>query len=438
MRLLPLVLSAVMLTPFVTAQEKAPAPEAEELVYAVYVLRHGVRSPTSDAAQYGRFSSATWPQWSVPPGYLTAHGYALIKELGAYEREELAARGLLTPDGCSEVGRVSMHADSDQRTRETAKALAEGMFPGCKVAVNALQEGANDPLFHLPAVSVSSVKANAASTAVLGRVGNDPGSVVATHHDQLADLDRVLASCGTTASVHSRTSIFDVPASVDMSEDHLVTMRGPLNTAGTLTENMLLEYAEGMPAKDVGWGCVDGIKLRELIELHTKASDLTQRTPEVAVPQAAGLVRVVERSITQAGTGQVVPGAEGNPGDRLLVLVGHDTNLNNLAGALGLHWMLDGRRDDTPPGSGLVFELWKNRRLKTYSVRIFYMAQTLEQMRNAMPLTPENPPGKTSVFLPACGHGADGCDISSFDHALERAAEKAVASHASRVSQSGR
>ena len=420
MRLLPVVLSAVMLTPIVAAQEKAPAPEAEQLVYAVYVLRHGVRSPTSDVAQYGRFSSAKWPKWTVPPGYLTTHGYELIKELGAYDRWRgtRGAHSLLTPDGCSDAERISIHADSDQRTRETAKALAAGMFPGCRVAVSSSQEGANDPLFHLPAAGVSRVRADAATAAVLQRIGNDPQSVAATHRAQLAELDHVLATCGAATVAQARTSIFDVPASVDHGDDdHLVTMRGPLNTASTLSENILLEYVEGMPAADVGWGCVDGTKLRELIDLHTKASDLTQRTPEVAVPQAAALLRVIERSIQQAVTGREAPGAEGKPEDKVLVLVGHDTNLNHLAGALGLHWMLDGRSDDTPPGSGFVFELWKNPKVKTYSVRTFYIAQTLEQMRNTIPPDSErstaegigllaglwpNRPGMWPIVLRAC------------------------------------
>lgn len=72
----------------------------------------------------------------------------------------------------------------------------------------------------------------------------------------------------------------------------------------------------------------DGTKLRELIDLHTQASDLTQRTPEVTVPQAAALLRAIERSIIQAATGRAVPGAGGKPGDKVLVLVGHDTNLH--------------------------------------------------------------------------------------------------------------
>jgi 4-phytase/acid phosphatase len=423
MRLLLLALSAMMLTAIATAQEKKIVSGDYELVYALYVVRHGVRSPTSDIAQYHRFSSATWPEWSVPPGDLTTHGYQVIKELGAYDREELATQGLLAPAGCSDVDRVFIHSDSDQRTRETSKALAEGMFPGCKVVVDTLEEGASDPLFHLRAAGVSPKKANAAAIAVLDRVGNDPKSVAAAYQTELTYLDQVLAKCGTSISVGARTSIFDVPASVDPgTDDHLVTMRGPINTAGTLTENMLLEYAEGMPDKDVGWGCINGVKLRKLIDLHTRAADLTQRTPAVAVPQAAALLRSIDRSIMQAVTGREVPGAEGKPGDKLLLLVGHDTNLNNLAGALGLHWFLDGRKDDTPPGSGLVFELWKSRSLKTYSVRMFFTTQTLEQMRNATPLTRGNPPLKVSVSLPTCGRTRFGCDIMSFEDAMKRAA----------------
>ena len=33
--------------------------------------------------------------------------------------------------------------------------------------------------------------------------------------------------------------------------------------------------------------------------------------------------------------------------DRALFLIGHDTNLSNIAGLLNLTWIFDGRRDDT-------------------------------------------------------------------------------------------
>src|SRR5450755_634837 len=53
--------------------------------------------------------------------------------------------------------------------------------------------------------------------------------------------------------------------------------------------------------------------------------------------------------------GKRVPGALGRPGDALLILVGHDTNLSNLSGMLHLSWHLPGYQpDDTPPGGALI------------------------------------------------------------------------------------
>ncbi len=92
----------------------------------------------------------------------------------------------------------------------------------------------------------------------------------------------------------------------------------------------------------------------------------------------------------QAVAAQPVAGAIGKPGDRLLILVGHDTNLAAIAGALNLNWLIDGRRDDTPPGGALVFELWKTPGKEEYSVRTYYTAQSLDQMRNATPLSLQN------------------------------------------------
>ena len=43
---------------------------------------------------------------------------------------------------------------------------------------------------------------------------------------------------------------------------------------------------------------------------------------------------------------------------RFLLLAGHDTNLSNLSGMIGLSWKLAGYQpDDTPPGGALIFAL---------------------------------------------------------------------------------
>jgi len=123
-------------------------------------------------------------------------------------------------------------------------------------------------------------------------------------------------------------------------------------------------------------------------------------------------------SMEQAAEAHPVKGALTKPGDRLLILVGHDTNIANISGALGLSWLIDGRRDDTPPGGALVFELWRKRGSSNYFVRTYYMAQTLDQMRNAMPLSLASPPERVPVFVPGCGLDDGSCKWSGFQQAV--------------------
>lgn len=228
-----------------------------------------------------RSSQALLGQLGVQPGRLTPHGFRLMELFGAYDRMQLAIQQLFSTEGCADVGKVTFYADSDQRTRETANALAKGLFPGCGVHVPSLPEGTNDPLFHLPAEDIAHADTAVAMAAIGGRIGNNPDSLTEAYRPQLAALDNILAACGK-ASPNSpkRTSLFEIPAILSAGQgDHLADLRGPTNTASTLAENLLLEYTEGMDDTDVGWGCVDGPTIQSLIALHTAAPTLRSARP---------------------------------------------------------------------------------------------------------------------------------------------------------------
>jgi 4-phytase/acid phosphatase len=420
-----LVCLLTFLASFLAAQP-APLPsepQDAELKYVVYLSRHGVRSPTEQPARYNIYSAAPWPAWDVPPGYLTAHGFKLMEIFGAYDRMELASQGLLPATGCTNADRVTFYADSDQRTRETGKALAAGLFPGCAISVRALPEGTHDPLFHPTPAGAVRGDSSVAAAAIAGRIGGNPNNLTEAYRPQLTALDNLLATCGVAASTQKkRISLFDIPATLSTgTEDHLAQLRGPLNTASTLTENLLLEYTQGMDTANVGWGCVDGARLRSLIDLHTGASDFAHRTPAIARMQATNLLSQIRGALEQAATGKPVQGALGKPSDRVLFLVGHDTNLSNIAGLLNLTWIADGRRDDTPPGSALVFELWRTPKTASYFVRTYFTSQTLEQMRSASPLSKENLPQRVPVFIPGCGNADLACAWPSFVQTIDGA-----------------
>jgi len=416
----------------VRAQE-APAPSVE-LKLVVILSRHGVRSPTWSTEQLNQYSTEPWPEWHVPPGNLTPQGKTLMQLFGAYDRAYLVQAGLLSPTGCADVGHVYFRADPEERTLETGRALAVGMLPGCGVDVHSLPEGNADPLFSPIAAGIGRPDRALAVAAVLGRIGGNPGALLDLYRPALETMQQVLIGCqlGTRCPPEGKTvkqSLFALPASVGPGNgDHLAELSGPLRIASTLAEDFLLEYTNGMADKEVGWGRVDESNLREMMSLHVAYSDLLRRTPYIARAQASNLVSHILKTMEQAITGKAVPGALGKPSDRVVVIVGHDTNLSNVSGMLGLSWLIQGyQRDDTPPGGALVFELWHRSVNEENTVRAYYMSQTLEQMRKALPVTIDVPPAKVPVFLPGCSVASEGlpCDWRAFEHTVETAIDPA-------------
>lgn len=399
---------------FIPSQSSAQDTSPADLQYVVVLSRHGVRPPLSKPGEIDKYSAAPWPQWEVKPGYLTPHGFELMKIFGAWDRTKFAGEGLFAATGCADAAHVTILADSDERTRETGKALAQGMFPGCSLSVDARPEGVPDPLFR-----TSSSDSALAAAAIAGRIGGSAADLTLALHPQLTELDQVLAGCGKVPATNTnRTSILDVPASVAQGSGYSGVLHGPVNTASTLVENLLLEYTDGK--SDVGWGCVDGAKLRALMQIDTASWEYGVRTKAVARMYASGLLQHIELSMEQNMTGKPVDGALGKPGDRMLILVGHDTNIASVSGLLGSDWIIDGRVNDTPPGGALLFEIWRSRSDGHRFVRLEYTAQTLEQMRESQPLSPSNPPAVLPVFVPACSGSDMSCTWDGFASAVHR------------------
>jgi 4-phytase/acid phosphatase len=394
------------------------------LKFALILTRHGIRSPTWTNDRLNVYAKEEWPGWSVAPGMLTPHGRALMVSFGGYYREYFASQGLFSAQGCSDADQVYFLTDKDQRTTETGRALAEGLFSGCVSKVHSVGEVHEDALFH-PTGKLGTPDSGLALAAVAGRIGADPATLLPAFEMQLHQMQRVLFGCPDDKCVVSgRESVLETAPSLQAgSGDHLVTIKGPLPTGATMAENFQLEYLEGMPLSQIGWGRVDERTMRSLMLIHSASSDLIQRTPYIARVQGSNLLAHIRDTLQQAELRKHVPGAIGSPDDKVAFLVGHDTNIANVAALLDAHWLISGyQRDDAAPGGALVFELWHQDGQED-SVRTYYIVQTPNQMRNPSPVSVENVPAKAVIFLPSCsGAGAGSpCSARAFFDLVERA-----------------
>jgi 4-phytase/acid phosphatase len=145
--------------------------------------------------------------------------------------------------------------------------------------------------------------------------------------------------------------------------------------------------------------------------LDTLFFDLYSCTPYLAQIQASDLADHILATLEQAVLGRAVTGAIGSPGDRMAILVGHDDNIIPLGKLLNIGWRVPGSAANLAlPGGALVFELRRARGDGRFLVRTRYVSETLEQMRDAAPLTLEHPPATEPIFVPGCSLASPGYD----------------------------
>ena len=411
------------------------AAAADELVRLVVVSRHGVRTPTIPESELDGWAASPWPAWREPLGTLTTRGRRLAGLMGAYDREWLAAEGLLPATGCPEPGALVVYADVIERTMDTARALAGGLAPGCGVPVLSRQPKKVDPLFHPVEAGVCRLDPAAARRAVLQRVHGKLDGFAASQADAFSALQSVLLCCGASVCESfgrpAGCELPDLPTGLAGGAPNAAPhLNGALSIGSDASEILLLEFAEGKPADQVGWGRAGATAIRRTLPLHDAAFDLTERTPYLA--RAAGSALLSQVAATLTGRVPVTAGADASEaavsGAPVVFLVGHDTNIANLGGMLGATWELPGYpTNETPPAGALFFQLRRDG-AGVESVLVEYVSQTLEQMRAEAPLSLASPPLRVPVAMPGCAEGAAGrCTLPEFARAVARAVEPACA-----------
>ena len=380
------------------APNHPPTGQLDELRLdrVVMLMRHGVRPPTKAQLVPAGMNDQPWPRWSVDYGELTAHGYDAVRLVGAWDRTYWAARGLLPANGCPDPAAVEVAASAKSRTQATARALVEGMAPGCTITVDFPQDKDDDVEFHPLDTGVMPIDADEALRAVQALA--PPGGLqaeVAAHADGFKLLDQALGCTGPRAQ--SGCSLAAMPPALVRNEGDRPDVGDPFGIASTVSQTFLLEYLEGMPMSDVAWGRLSRQQIEDLLEFHTLKFYYEGRAPYVAARAASPLASRMLAAMQD--------------GPKLTVLVGHDTNIADLGGFLDLHWKVPSYpRDDPPPGGALGFEVLADAQGNRF-VRAFYRSQTMDQVRELQPLTAGNAPAYEYLAIPGC---ADLCPMVEF------------------------
>lgn len=367
------------------------------------VFRHGVRAPLQGEAAAAHYADEAWPQWSTPASLVTPHGRNAVQLSGEYLRQWLMQQALLPRNGCPAPGSLTVWANTDQRTIDSGALLADALAPGCNVQAGHRAVGSNDPLFRPIEAGAVPFDANAAVAAIQHETGG-PAALLQGHAAELQALQQILG-CTKTPCDFAR-----MPSTLKPSADGRgMALGGPIDLTSGTGEVLLLQYAEGMPLSQVGWGRATPERLAQVSRLHALLFDIYARPQYMASRSGAPLASEVLQRFGDAGAPKVS------------VFVGSDTHIAALSSLLGVHFHLPGYgADDPPPGGALVLGLWRTPDGHR-SVRAQYLAQSLDQLRTLAPLDLDHPPLQQTLALGVCaGEQRMACPLPAFTQALER------------------
>ena len=421
-----ITLAGLLLTLAIAVPVMAQTVRADDgttLKQIIIFGRHGIRSTTVDPTTLATFSANLYPPFlGVPTGYLTPHGRDAARLMGSYFHDYLLHEGLLTGSPSTDLSRSYFRANSIQRSNVTASMFGEGLIPGATIPVHSYSlndpstnRPVPDPVFDPVEAKVATIDANRAVTEVLGIYGSG-AALASAYSGELSLIRDVLSPPAPPPDGVDPTSQTSNPFTLD-AYIPITNAGGSINVGGlaltnSATDPFVMQYADNFPIEDVAWGKLSLDTLSQTTRTITLQIDIEMRLPYVARVQSSNAASHVLRSMIQAISGRDLPGAFGNAKSRVLVIISSDYYVAGLAGLLRAHWTLPGYQPDfCAPGGALVFELRQSKKTQEYLVRVFYTAQTFDQLRHLDPLTLEEHPATMQLGIPGGSNSNGDSDV---------------------------
>ncbi|CAH0404440.1 unnamed protein product [Chilo suppressalis] len=368
----------------------------------VFVLsRHNLRTPLTDKLQH--VTPYPFPKWETKAGYLTSKGVLLEGYMGEYFNEWLRKEGLFTNE-CPSEDSVFFYSNVKQRTIETAKAFAESAFENCNVSIHFKKNATVDPVFN-PVITNTSEVFKELYTASMQRKLNDLNL-----KDAYTELDKIIdIKKSDICQKHSFCDLVNRKDEILYRPGKEPDIFGPLSIGNSLVDSFLMSYYSGAKTEDIAWGKITtSEQWRKLLQItwenqnvrfnHTLASDIVKH-----------MLNFIKNSLLTENTAR-----------KLTMLVGHDSNLNSIMAALKFKkYSLPGQYEITPIGGKIVFQKWSDDD-KYYFLKVEYVYQSRDQIRDGSKLSMKDPPQTVLMELTDCKVNEAGyCPWSCFVDVLK-------------------
>lgn len=366
-------LIAAILTGCFLLPQPAWAQEGDKLLKVVVLSRHGVRSPTQDAKFLSMWSQRTWPAWPVARGDLTPRGARLVTAMWSQLLPRFTRLGVLPENLCAAPETIYVRADVDERTKATARAILAGLAPACSLGFAVLANAGVDPLFHPMKAGLYRFNPVSAATDVIRMTEGGLNALEDRFASQIALIGDILGTpaprlCARYAMVPN-CQLTDLPNAISLSPEGTdIRIMGSLDIASDVAEIFLLEYAQ-WPGEAAGWGNVNAKNLEQILPVHASVFDVVNRAPIVAWAKGSGLLSEMAAALLNRHYDEACNRA------KLVIFVGHDTNIANIGALLNLNWQAQGYPPNgIPPAGALFLELWEKNGKREVTARFY--AQT--------------------------------------------------------------
>lgn len=420
------ILSGIVLALTVSTPAPVPAQTVTDndgtvLKQIIIFGRHSVRSATASPETLAKYAVDPYPAFEVKPGCLTPHGQSAEVLLGAYFRSYLLYEGLLTGNDHKDAVHSYFRSNSIERSWLTAVAFGTGLIPNLGVPVHSYAINQPDPVFNPIAANVASFDPDAAATQVQ-EMQNSGTALMSAYSGEyslirstLFDYPQGTQSPPPTPACCTDPTAQAIPLTANPTPQDVgeVIDAGGLAATNEAADPFIMQYADDFPLRDVAWGRLTLDQISQQTRVINDLFSIEVYPPYLNQVQSSNAASHVLRTMQQAVTGSNIPGAFGDARSRTVVIISSDTYVAGLAGILNLHWQLPGYQPDyCAPGGALVFELRQSIKTKGYLVRIFYTAQTFDQLRNQTPLTLNQPPATIQLLIPGASKSETNFDAN--------------------------